>query len=155
MYYLNISFSGELFVCRSRGAETSTCEVGSLQEVSYSILHLCESVFIHYMLNIWLDCCTFMKDVQKSLLIRGKKRKKRKRSFMVRTKWIWKKGTRERGISSSCSPSLFYYLMVFDMVVHTVENMMTKVKIPQKTNRLRNVAEGKKVEPIGLPLLKL
>jgi hypothetical protein len=36
--------------------------------------------------------------------------------------------------------------MVFDMIVHAVENMMMKVKIPQKTNWPRNVAETKKVE---------
>jgi hypothetical protein len=45
IYNLNISFPGELFLCRSRGAETSTCEVGSLQEVSYSILLLSEPSF--------------------------------------------------------------------------------------------------------------
>ena len=52
MCYLHISFSGELFLCRSRGAETSTCEVGSLQEVSYYILHCVNPVFIHYILII-------------------------------------------------------------------------------------------------------
>jgi hypothetical protein len=45
--------------------------------------------------------------------------------------------------------------MVFNMIVRTVENMMMKVKVPQKTNRPRNIAERKKVRLIGLSLLRL
>lgn len=91
-----------------------------------------------------------MKDVQKSLLIRGwrRKRKRRRRSPTVKRKLSWKTGTRERGILSSCScpTPLFCYTTFFDSV-QTAENMK-KMMTPQRM-RPRKIEERKKVQLIA------